>query len=96
MHCLVEQQTYVMGTRTVRLDDDSEELLARLRRLTGMSTSELLRQGLTAYERVVRGERPARPYDIYTRLDLGRGGWAVAPAREAKRAVRAVLTARRR
>lgn len=34
-----------MGTRTVRLDDEAEKTLASLRRLTGLSISEVLKRG---------------------------------------------------
>jgi hypothetical protein len=34
---------------------------------------------------------PERPYDIYRRLDLGEGGYAVAPAARAKSAVAAAI-----
>ena len=80
-----------MVTRTVRLDDEAENTLARLRKTTGLSISEVLKRGLQAY--VQRGEEDvkARPYDIYRRLDLGRGGWSVAPASDAKRAIKEVL-----
>jgi hypothetical protein len=83
-----------MGARTVRLDDDTERVLARLLRLPPMSIPELPRPTLVASERVVREERSVRPWDVYSRLDLGRGGWAVAPASEAKRAVRALVIVR--
>jgi hypothetical protein len=39
-----------MGTRTVRLDDEAERTLERLRTITGLSISEILKQGLRAYE----------------------------------------------
>jgi hypothetical protein len=80
-----------MGTRTVRLDDDAERALARLRRLTGLSISEVLKRGLAAYEQAAFREPPVRAYDVYARLDLGRGGWSLTPAREAKGAVRDVI-----
>jgi len=32
-------------------------------------------------------EAHRKPYDVYRGLDLGEGGYAVAPAREAKSAV---------
>ena len=35
-----------MGTRTVRLDDEAENTLARLRKTTGLSISEVLKRGL--------------------------------------------------
>lgn len=76
-----------MATRTVRLDDEAETSLARLRRMTGLSISEVLKQGLSAYERQVLAEAARRPYDIYRELDLGPGGCAVTPARRAKTTV---------
>ena len=80
-----------MGTRTVRLDDEAEKTLARLRRATGLSISEVLKRGLQAYARRAPAEGEARPYEIYRRLELGAGGWSLAPARDAKRGVKEVL-----
>ncbi len=77
-----------MATRSVRLDEGGEKMLAQLRRLTGMSTSALLRRGLAEYERIAREGRLERPYEICARLNLSRGGRAIAPAKRAKRAVR--------
>lgn len=76
-----------MGTRTVRLDDDAEKTLQRLRNMTGLSISEVLKQGLSAYEHKAMEQANRRPYDIYRELDLGAGGYATAPARDAKSAV---------
>lgn len=76
-----------MGTRTVRLDDEAEKTLERLRNLTGISISEILKRGLSAYEAEAVTQAHHKPYDIYRELDLGEGGYAVAPARESKRAV---------
>lgn len=80
-----------MGTRTVRLDQEAENTLERLRRITGLSISEVLKQGLTAYEAQVLEQASRKPYDIYRELDLGGGGYARAPAREAKSAVAAII-----
>ena len=76
-----------MSTRTVRLDDEAERTLERLRRLTGLSISEVLKRGLEAYEVQAIQEAHRKPYDVYRGLDLGEGGYAIAPAREAKSAV---------
>ena len=76
-----------MSTRTVRLDDEAERTLERLRRLTGLSISEVLKRGLEAYEEKAMQEAHRKPYDVYRELDLGGGGYAIAPAREAKSAV---------
>ena len=40
-----------MGTKTVRLDAEAEKTLTRLRNMTGLSISEVLKHGLSAYER---------------------------------------------
>jgi len=76
-----------MTTRTVRLDDEAEKTLDRLRRTTGLSISELLKRGLSAYEAHTLTHAPRKPYDIYQELDLGEGGHAIAPARQAKSAI---------
>jgi hypothetical protein len=80
-----------VGTRTVRLDDDAEKTLSRLRQITGLSISEVLKRGLSAYESQAMEPANRKPYDIYRELDLGQGGWAVAPAREAKFALAAAI-----
>ena len=76
-----------MGTRTVRLDDEAEQILQRLRNVTGLSISEVLKRGLSAFEAQAMGQVGRKPYDIYRELDLGDGGYAIAPARQAKSAV---------
>jgi len=80
-----------VGVRTVRLDEDAEATLAKVRKATGMSISEVLKRGLKAYERLCLQEDAVPPYEIYKHLDLGKGGWAFAPASEAKRAVREAI-----
>ena len=76
-----------MGTRTVRLDDEAEKALERLRNITGLSISEVLKRGLSAYEAAALEHANRKPYDIYRKLDLGQGGYSIAPARDAKTAV---------
>ena len=46
-----------MGLRTVRLDDEDEALLEKLREQTGESISEVLRRGLRSYNTSVNGIR---------------------------------------
>ena len=85
-----------MGTRTVRLDDEAEKTLQRLRNLTGLSISEVLKRGLSAYESEALAEAARRPYDIYRELDLGEGGHAQAPGQEAKAAIADVIRRKHR
>jgi hypothetical protein len=84
-----------MSTRTVRLDDEAEKILDRLRTLTGLSISEVLKHGLRAYETETLERAHRKPYDVFLQLDLGTGGYAVAPARDAKSAVAEVIRRKR-
>ena len=77
-----------MGTRTVRLDQDSEAALAELRRRTGQSISAVVREGLRAYARELDDDITRRPGDLYASLGLPREGErSAAPAAMAKEAV---------
>lgn len=82
---------WIVGTRTVRLDEEAENTLARLQKATGLSISEVLKRGLQAYVQRAEAQVEVRPYDIYRRLDHGTGGWSLAPASDAKRAVKEAL-----
>ena len=55
-----------------------------------------MKRGLRAYDEASREEATARPYDVYRRLDLGSGGYAVAPAGDAKAAIAEVIAAKHR
>lgn len=85
-----------MSTRTVRLDDEAEKTLERLRNITGLSISEVLKRGLRAYESEALERAHRKPYDIYRKLDIGKGGYAVAPAKDAKSAVADVIRRKNR
>lgn len=76
-----------MAIRTVRLDDEAEGTLRHIRESTGLPISEALKQGLRSLSREVRETAGRQPYDIYQRLDLGPGGYAIAPSTETRRGV---------
>ena len=80
-----------MGTRSVRLDDETERTLARLTKMTGLTISEILKQGVLSLEEQSRIQSRRRPFDVYRELDLGPGGYAIADARDAKVAVAAAI-----
>ena len=72
-----------MGTRTVQFDDDAEATLSVLCDQTGLSISEVLKRGLQAYAALVPKVPTAEtPYEVFSRLDLGPGGYAIAPGQE--------------
>jgi hypothetical protein len=85
-----------MATRTVRLDDESEELLDRLRKTLGLSVSAALKRGLTAADRELAADARSRPFEVYRQLDLGPGGYAAAPSRKAKVRVRELIARKHR
>jgi hypothetical protein len=85
-----------MGTRTVRLDDETEETLEKIRRTTGLSISEVLKRGIQAFRKEASGRPPLTPFEIYRKLDLGPGGYAIAPSTDVRRAVREALRKKHR
>ena len=83
-----------MTTKTVRLDETTERKLIQVRKRTGLSTSAILKKGVE----VVYDELDSRPtfWDVYEKLDLGEGGYAVAPAAESKTAVKQAIQRKHR
>jgi hypothetical protein len=80
-----------MATRTVRLDDEAEAALRQIRDATGLPISETLKRGLRSLHKQVLHESTRTPYDIYRQLDLGPGGYAIAPSTETRRGVAEAL-----
>ena len=80
-----------MGIRTVRLDEETEKALEQIVTVTGLSLSAAMKKGLLVLRSEVVREAHRVPYDVYKELDLGPGGYAVAPATETRRGVRAAI-----
>ena len=80
-----------MSMRTVRLDDDAEATLATLQKQTGMSISNVLKQGLKYFAKAQETAATTKPYDIYRELDLGPGDESAPPAVKAKSAVAEII-----
>jgi hypothetical protein len=80
-----------MATRTVRLDDEAEAALQQIREATGLPISEALKRGLRSLQERVRDEATRTPYEVYRQLNLGPGGYAIAPSTESRRAVAAAI-----
>jgi hypothetical protein len=76
-----------MATRTVRLDDETENALLEVQTATGLPISEALKRGLRCLQQQVRLDAGRTPYDVYKELDLGPGGYAIAPSTAARRGV---------
>lgn len=80
-----------MGIRTVRLDEETEKVLEQIVTVTGLSVSGAMKKGLLVLRNEVVREAQRVPYDIYKELDLGPGGYAVAPATQTRRGVQAAI-----
>jgi hypothetical protein len=85
-----------MSVRTVRLEPETERALEEIQRSTGLSASAAIRRGLVTLQEQLRETAAVSPFDVYSDLDLGPGGYARAPARRAKHALREVLTRKHR
>jgi hypothetical protein len=80
-----------MATRTVRFDAETERVLSEVRAATGLPISEALKQGLRALQAHVRQTPERTPYEIYSELDLGAGGHAIASSSDTRDGVRLAL-----
>lgn len=80
-----------MAIRAVRLDEETEKVLAQIVTITGLSVSAAMKKGLLVLRNEVVREVRRVPYDVYKELDLGPGGYAVAPATRSRRGVQAAI-----
>ena len=80
-----------MSVRTVRLDEEAEQALAYIVHTTGLSVSGALQQGLLALREQLAQQVHCTPYDIYAALDLGPGGYDIAPSTETRQGVREAI-----
>ncbi|NGZ97088.1 MAG: hypothetical protein CV089_13385 [Nitrospira sp. WS110] len=80
-----------MGLRTVRLDDETEKVLKQVTKKTGWSVSTALKRGVLVLRDEVARRSHQSAFDIYSRLDLGPGGYALAPSTDTRRGMQIAL-----
>ena len=80
------------------LDGESEKILFEIRERTGASNLLAIKRGLEIYADQMEFYNPRRPSpdksspgEALRKMDLGPGGYAVAPATEAKTAVAEII-----
>ena len=61
---------------------------------TGASLSTILKRGILALRDREFAPEARSPYEVYCTLDLGPGGYAVAPARKSRDGVRVAIRKR--
>ncbi len=80
-----------MATRTVRLDEETEQTLKHVVERSGMNISTALKQGLKLLNKELSGKASVAPYEIFNQLDLGEGGEAQADSTRIKASLRDIL-----
>jgi hypothetical protein len=80
-----------VATRRVRLDEEAERALAHIRKTTGLQIFEALKRGLLTLQERVDHKSSRTPYDVYRQLELGAGGYLIAPSTETRQGVRKAI-----
>lgn len=80
-----------MGLRTVRLDDETEKVLKQVTKKTGWSVSTVLKRGVLVLRDEVGRTSKQSAFEIYRRLDLGPGGYALVSSTETRRGMQIAL-----
>lgn len=80
-----------MSLRTVRLDDETEKALKHVTKKTGWSVSAALKRGVLVLNEEISYRPKVSAFEIYRRLDLGPGGYAIAPSTETRRGMQLAL-----
>ena len=88
------QKVSSMGTRSVRLDNEAEDVLSEILKRTGMSISDAIKQGLIAYREKAKSEHNQKPSDFFQSYDLGEGGYSIGSARQSKIILKEKIKAR--
>jgi hypothetical protein len=84
-----------MATKTLRMDPEDEARLERVRRKTGWTASDVLKEGVRLLDERLASTPGSAAYQIYSRLDLGPGGYASGPATNSREAAREAILRRR-
>jgi len=80
-----------MALRTVRLKPEAEQALRQIVRATGLSVSGALSRGLLVLREEVARYASPTPYEVYVRLDLGPGGYAIVSSTQTRHGVRKAI-----
>lgn len=85
-----------MTTRTVRLDPETEIALQEIKRITGMSISEVIKLGILSVKEHKLGQLATKPYEVYKTIQFDEQGFAVGSARTAKNDVANIIRKKKR
>lgn len=81
-----------MGIRTVRLDQDTEKILAAIVRKTDLTITGVIKKSLVIFYEKLQQE-PARKtaFEVYSKLDLGSGDSSIPDASNSKQELLKIL-----
>ncbi len=96
LYDILGAKSTAIGVRTVRLDDEAERVLKQVGRAMGLSISAALKKCLLALRDETARQAGRGPFEIYRELDLGPGGYAIAPSTQARRGVHVALKRKHR
>ena len=80
-----------MATKTLRMDSEDEARLERIQRRTGWTVSDVLKEGVRLLEESLARAPTNAAFEIYSRLDLGPGGYAGGGASNSREAAREAI-----
>ena len=83
-----------MGTRSVRLDDEAEDVLSEIVKRTGLSISDAIKQGLIAFRDKSQSDSTNKPSNFFKNYDFGDDDCSLGPARQSKTILREKLKSR--
>jgi len=85
-----------MKTRSVRLDQETEELLNRILEKTDLNISEIFKEGIRTLAQSIDEKDTASPYSVFKTLELGPGGDSQVASIQAKQAIKEILVRKHR
>jgi len=80
-----------MAIRSVRLDQETEELLQSILSRTQMSVTQAVKAGIRSLAQDIDQNAQMSPYEIFMSLDLGSGGEARVSSAQAKEGIGNIL-----
>jgi hypothetical protein len=80
-----------VATKTLRMDSEDEARLERIQRRTGWTVSDVLKEGVRLLEGSLARAPTNAAFEVYSRLDLGPGGYARGGASRSREAAREAI-----
>ena len=80
-----------MATYTIELDPRTAAILKKIMATTGCDESAVIKQGLMELDKTLEQPTVTNPYEVYSQLDLGEGGYALCPSDQSRQGMLDVL-----